>query len=36
MSAKERRRLFGGEEEGEEDEGLCDKMMEFFGKLDFI
>lgn len=36
VSAKEQRRVFGGEEGGEEDEGLCDKMMEFFGGLDFI
>ncbi len=33
--AKEQMRVFGGEEEGDED-GLCDKMMEFFGGLDFI
>lgn len=32
---KEQMRVFGGEEEGDED-GLCDKMMEFFGGLDFI
>jgi hypothetical protein len=33
--AKEQMRVFGGEEEGDED-GLCDRMMEFFGGLDFI
>ena len=33
---KEQIRVFGGgEDEGDED-GLCDKMMEFFGGLDFI
>lgn len=32
---KEQIRIFGGEEEGDED-GLCDKMMEYFGGLDFI
>lgn len=32
---KEQLRIFGGEEEGDED-GLCDKMMEYFGGLDFI
>lgn len=33
--ATEQIRIFGGEEEGDED-GLCDKMMEYFGGLDFI
>ena len=33
--AKEQIRIFGGEEEDDED-GLCDKMMEYFGGLDFI
>lgn len=33
--AKEKIRVFGGEHGGDED-GLCDKMMEFFGGLDFI
>lgn len=33
--AKEQIRVFGGEEEGDED-GLCGKMMEFFGGLDYI
>jgi len=33
----EKRRIFGGEVEGGEDEeGLCLKMMEYFGGLDFI
>ncbi|MCJ1289056.1 hypothetical protein MMC34_000588 [Xylographa carneopallida] len=32
----EKRRIFGGEVEGGEDEGLCIKMMEYFGGLDFI
>ena len=33
----EKRRIFGeASEGGEEDEGLCVKMMEYFGGLDFI
>ena len=33
----EKRRIFGGEIEGDKDEeGLCLKMMEYFGGLDFI
>lgn len=32
---KKQIRIFGGEEEGDDD-GLCDKMMEYFGGLDFI
>lgn len=35
VKVKEQIRIFGGEEEGDED-GLCDKMMEYFGGLDFI
>lgn len=34
----EQRRIFGGEaeEEGDDDEGLCSNMMEYFVGLDFI
>lgn len=35
MLAREQMRLFGGDVAGDED-GLCDKMMEYFGGLDFI
>jgi len=32
----ENRRMFGEADGSGEDEGLCMKMMEYFGKLDFI
>ena len=32
----EKRRIFGGNEDEGEDDGLCVKMLEYFGGLDFI
>ena len=32
----EKKRIFGGNEEGEEDRWLGERMMEYFGGLDFI
>lgn len=32
----ERKRIFGDDRGGGEDDGLCIKMMEYFGGLDFI
>ena len=32
----ERKRIFGGENEEEDNDGLCSNMMEYFVGLDFI
>ena len=34
---QEQRRIFGGDsQDGEEEDGLCSKMMEYFGGLDYL